>query len=83
MVRLRLVNEEKSAYDGVIKQREREIADEERKFKEAEFERMKQGDESNSLTTPNFYIPPSPSPPLHPLTAPVSLTLPLPSPSLS
>ena len=45
VVRLRLVNEEKNAYDGVIRQREREIADEERRFKEAEFERMKQGDE--------------------------------------
>ena len=45
VVRLRLVNEEKNAYDGVIRQREREIADEERRFKEAEFERMKQDDE--------------------------------------
>jgi len=45
VVRLRLVNEEKNAYDGVIRQREQEIAEEERRFKEAEFERMKQGDE--------------------------------------
>ena len=55
VVRNRLINEEKNAYDGAIRLREKEIADEERRFKEEEFERMKQGDQSSHPRPPPLF----------------------------